>query len=120
MPKLSIKNTGFAIMSVLGCAFFLCVAACYASILGMPDTEPRVLPETRQIAVDPAAQPPNTPQLREPERHNTRITTFLSAVVRSANANSSRLLWSVYPAAVRGDVFMGISTNNDPTVSGGW
>jgi len=45
---------------------------------------------------------------------------FLGRLAESVSQDRARLLWSAYPASVRGQVFSSMVGGNDPLMNGGW
>jgi len=45
---------------------------------------------------------------------------FLKRLTVSVTNNRSTLLWSVYPASVRGQVILDVTPGSDPLLTGGW
>jgi len=46
--------------------------------------------------------------------------TFMVRWLNTVKTNKSNLLWSSYPASIRGQVFSNTAPGGDPLTSGGW
>jgi hypothetical protein len=51
---------------------------------------------------------------------STNPGPFLKRLAESVKDNRSTLLWSVYPASVRGQVVLDVTPGSDPMMTGGW
>jgi|SRR5271168_1078446 len=51
---------------------------------------------------------------------STNLDPFLKRLAESVKNNRSTLLWSVYPASVRGQVILDVVPGSDPLLTGGW
>jgi len=60
------------------------------------------------------------PPKQEATGMNVTPTTLFGKLHNAMSNSTSNLLWSVYPAGVRGQVILQATPGSDPLTSGGW
>jgi len=107
------------------------VASAYATnlgTLGIIDTtgnfqtkiDPKAKPGDMDIFVtdEPILTTEPSPELKR--KLIPHSEAFLTHWLTAVNKNPHRLLWSSYPASIRGQVFSGKAAGGDPMTAGGW
>ena len=101
------KRFSFAILTTaLLIAPTVWISSAYATQMRLPPTQVSFGFSLRSMRTNKAEAP--------------RSSNFVSRWLSTVKDKRTRLLWSAYPAGIRGQIFSGQEAGNDPMTEGDW